>query len=279
MTIIFFFQKIVKKNFTNLPFDLIVVWWYNHNVDFYRKDVKNTNKQFLMGLRHGIPIGIGYFAVSFAFGIKAVLAGLNAIQAGLMSLTNITSAGQFAGIEVIESAKELGAGIISIILTQLIINLRYALMGFSLNQKLDSSFTTSKRAIVAFANTDEIFAVAFSRPHNVTFPYMLGLATAPIFGWTSGTVFGAIAGDILPKAIVSALGIALFGMFISIVMPHVRDEKNVRIVVLFAVILSCAFYYLPVLNTIESGLSIVVCTILSSIIGALLFPVSAKEGK
>ncbi len=232
-----------------------------------------------MGVRHGLPIGIGYFAVSFAFGIKAVLAGLNAIQAGIMSLTNVTSAGQFAGIEVIESAKELSAGIISIILTQLIINLRYALMGFSLNQKLDSSFTTAKRAIIAFANTDEVFAVAISQPHNVTFPYMLGLASTPILGWTGGTVLGAIAGDILPKTIVSALGIALFGMFISIVMPHVREEKSVRIVVIIAVILSCAFYYLPVLKTIQSGLAIVICTVLSSIIGALLFPVKTKEGE
>lgn len=234
-------------------------------------------KDFLQGVRHGLPIGIGYFAVSFAFGIKAISAGLNAFQAGLMSLLNITSAGQFAGIEVIENATDLLAGIISIILTQFIINLRYSLMGFSLNQKLDNSFTVPKRAIIAFANTDEIFAVAISQPHKLNFSYMLGLALMPIIGWTGGTVFGAVAGNILPQMIVSALGIALYGMFISIVMPNVREEKSVRIVVVIAVVLSCAFYYLPYLNKIESGLTIVICTVISSLIGAFLFPIKAEE--
>ena len=156
-------------------------------------------KEFLCGLKHGLPICIGYFAVSFAFGIKAISAGLDWIQAGLMSLTNVTSAGQFAAVEVIEESKTLISGIISIILTQFIINLRYALMGFSLNQKLDNSFSLSKRAIISFGNTDEIFAVAISRPHDVSFPYMLGLITTPIIGWTTGTVCGAVAGNIYHK--------------------------------------------------------------------------------
>ena len=234
-------------------------------------------KDYLQGVRHGLPIGIGYFAVSFAFGIKAISTGLSTFQAGLMSLLNVTSAGQFAGVEVIENATDLVSGIISIILTQFIINLRYSLMGFSLNQKLDSGFTVPKRAIIAFSNTDEIFAVAMSQPHNLNFAYMLGLALAPIVGWTGGTVFGAVAGNVLPQMIVSALGIALYGMFISIVMPNVREEKSVRIVVVIAVILSCAFYYLPYLNKIESGLTIVICTVISSLIGAAFFPIKVKE--
>ena len=234
-------------------------------------------KDYLQGVRHGLPIGIGYFAVSFAFGIKAISTGLSTFQAGLMSLLNVTSAGQFAGVEVIENATDLVSGIISIILTQFIINLRYSLMGFSLNQKLDSGFTVPKRAIIAFSNTDEIFAVAMSQPHKLNFAYMLGLALAPIVGWTGGTVFGAVAGNVLPQMIVSALGIALYGMFISIVMPNVREEKSVRIVVVIAVILSCAFYYLPYLNKIESGLTIVICTVISSLIGAAFFPIKVKE--
>lgn len=234
-------------------------------------------KDYLQGVRHGLPIGIGYFAVSFAFGIKAISTGLSTFQAGLMSLLNVTSAGQFAGVEVIENATNLLAGIISIVLTQFIINLRYSLMGFSLNQKLDSGFTVPKRAIIAFSNTDEIFAVAMSQPHKLNFAYMLGLALAPIIGWTGGTVFGAVAGNVLPQMIVSALGIALYGMFISIVMPNVREEKSVRIVVVIAVILSCAFYYLPYLNKIESGLTIVICTVISSLIGAAFFPIKVKE--
>ena len=231
----------------------------------------------MQGVRHGLPIGIGYFAVSFAFGIKAISSGLNAFQAGLMSLLNVTSAGQFAGIEVIENATDLLAGIISIVLTQFIINLRYSLMGFSLNHNLDSSLTVPKRAIIAFANTDEIFAVAMSQPHKLNFSYMLGLALMPIIGWTGGTVVGAVAGNVLPQSIVSALGIALYGMFISIVMPNVREEKSVRIVVIIAIVLSCAFYYLPYLSKIESGLTIVICTVISSLIGAALFPIQSKE--
>ena len=234
------------------------------------------NSQFLKGIKQGLPIGIGYFAVSFAFGIKAIVAGLDVLQAGLMSLTNLTSAGQFAGIEVISEAKTLTAGIISIILTQLVINLRYALMGFSLNQKLDNSFNLPKRAIIAFGVTDENFAVAISRPTDVSFSYMIGLPILPIIGWTLGTVCGAIAGDILPQIIVSALGIALYGMFISIVMPNVREHKNVMIVVLFAILLSCAFAYLPVLKSVESGLAIVICTVLSSLLGAVFFPIESE---
>ncbi len=233
-------------------------------------------RQFFQGLRHGLPIGIGYFAVSFAFGIKAIVAGLDWIQAGLMSLTNVTSAGQFAALEVIEEAKTLTAGIISIILTQFIINLRYALMGFSLNQKLDDSFTLTKRAIIAFGNTDEVFAVAVSRPHDVSFSYMLGLISLPIVGWTAGTVCGAIAGNILPGILVSALGIALYGMFVSIVMPEVRDKKSVMIVVLLAVALSLAFNYLPLLKELQSGLAIVICTVVASLLGAALFPVERE---
>ncbi len=241
--------------------------------------MKKVKKQFFQGLKHGLPIGIGYFAVSFAFGIKAIIAGLDVLQAGLMSLTNLTSAGQFAGIEVISSAKTLTAGIISIILTQFIINLRYALMGFSLNQKLDGSFNIAKRAIIAFGITDENFAVAISNPHDLSFSYMLGLPILPIIGWTAGTVCGAIAGDILPQIIVSALGIALYGMFISIVMPNVREHKNVMVVVLVAILFSCAFAYLPVLKSVESGLSIVICTVASSLFGAFLFPVESEEQK
>lgn len=234
-------------------------------------------KDYLRGIKHGLPIGIGYFAVSFAFGIKAISAGLSAFQAALMSFTNLTSAGQFAGLEVIENATELSAGIISIILTQFVINLRYSLMGFSINQKLSSNFNVPKRAIAAFANTDEIFAVAVNQPHELSFSYMLGLALLPIIGWTGGTLLGAVAGNILPQILVSALGIALYGMFISTVMPKVREEKNVRIVVLVAIVLSCAFAFLPYLKEIESGLAIVICTVISSLIGAIFFPVKAEE--
>lgn len=226
-------------------------------------------RDYFKGVRHGAPIGIGYFAVSFSFGILAAKCGLSALSATIMSLTNITSAGQFAGLTAIAA----GAGLLEMALIQLVINLRYALMGFSLSQKLPENITLLQRAIIAFSNTDEIFAVAMSGKYPLSFAYMLGLSTLPIIGWTGGTLVGVMAGEILPGSVTNALGIALYGMLISIVMPSVREEKSVRVVVAVALVLSCIFTYVPVVNKISSGISIVVCTVVASLVGAVFFPV------
>lgn len=228
---------------------------------------------YFCGVKHGSPIGIGYFAVAFSFGIIAVKCGVGVLPATIMSLTNITSAGQFAGVTAIAAS----ATLVEMAVLQLVINLRYMLMGFSLNQKLPQKFTLLQRSIIAFTNTDEIFAVAMSGVHKLTFPYMLGLSTLPIIGWTGGTLFGALAGEVLPKTIISALGIALYGMLISIVMPNVREEKSVRVVVFIAVVLSCLFTYVPLLKQVSSGISIVICTVVASVVGAVFFPVNTEQ--
>ena len=230
-------------------------------------------KDYFKGVRHGAPIGVGYFAVSFSFGILAAKYGLSAFAASLMSFTNVTSAGQFAGLTAIAT----GAGLVEMALIQLVINLRYALMGFSLSQKLPENVTLLQRAIIAFSNTDEIFAVAVSGKYPLSFVYMLGLSTLPIIGWTGGTLVGVLAGEILPVNITTALGIALYGMLISIVMPKARDEKSIRIVVLISLVMSCAFAYIPIMNKVSSGISIVICTVVASLVGAAFFPV--KEGQ
>ena len=149
--------------------------------------------EYRAGLKDGLAIGVGYFSVSFTFGILAVNGGLSALTAGLISLTNLTSAGQFAGLTVILAHGSL----FELALTQLVINLRYALMSLSLSQRLGPAFTTRRRMVVAFANTDEIFAVAMGRSAALTPAYMYGLATLPILGWTGGTLTGAVASGVL----------------------------------------------------------------------------------
>lgn len=230
-------------------------------------------QEFRQGLRDGVPIALGYFSVSFSFGILALSGGLSIFQAGLTSITNLTSAGQFAGLQVIIA----GGTLLEMALTQLIINLRYALMSLSLSQKLSPDMKFWQRLIVAYGNTDEIFAVAMGRQKSLTFPYIVGLQILPVIGWTSGTVTGAAAGSILPAAVNSALSVALYGMFIAIVIPAAKKSRPVLIVAILAVLMSCLLYYIPVFDGISAGMSIIICTVAVSVLGAILFPVKDEE--
>ncbi len=224
------------------------------------------------GLRDGIPIAAGYFSVSFTFGMLAVQDGISPFHAVLISLLNLTSAGQFAGLTVIVS----GASLLEMALTQLVINIRYALMSVSLSQKLDSSVKTFQRMLIAYGNTDEIFAVASSKPGSVGSRYMYGLIFLPVLGWVGGTLTGAVASTLLPAAVISALGVALYGMFIAIVVPVAKESREVLIVVGAALVFSTAFYYLPVLQEISSGFTIIICTVAAAGIGAVLFPIKEE---
>lgn len=228
---------------------------------------------FYTGLADGIPIAVGYFAVSFSFGIAAVAAGIAPFEALLISMTNLTSAGQFAAIGIISA----GGSYAEMALSQLVINLRYALMGLSLSQKLDKSFTRLHSAILGHAVTDEIFAVAMSRPKLVRPIYFAGLAALPYIGWSAGTAAGAYLGALLPQNLCSALSVSLYGMFIAIIVPAVKKERSVMIVTLIAIILSCIIYYTPALSFISSGFSIIICAVAASAVGALLFPVNDDE--
>lgn len=227
---------------------------------------------FLRGLKHGVPIGLGYLSVSFTFGMKAVADGLSPLQALLISMTNLTSAGQFAGLPLMIAQSSL----IEAALTQFIINLRYALMSLSLSQKMDKDMTTPRRMFFSFSNTDEIFAVASSQPGKVGHVYLYGLMLAPYIGWALGTLLGAVAGQLLPDFVRTALGIAIYGMFLAIILPPARKEHPVRVVVLIAVALSLCFRYIPMLSGVSSGFVIIICAVAASALGAVLFPV--KEG-
>ena len=226
------------------------------------------NNAFRKGIRHGIPIALGYLSVSFAFGMKAVNDGLTVLQAVLVSMTNVTSAGQIAALPLILS----GASLMEMALTQLTINLRYALMSLSLGRKLDGSMGTLQRMVFAFCNTDEIFAVASSQPGKVGKYYLYGLMLTPWIGWALGTFLGAAAGTLLPEFVRTALGIAIYGMFLAIILPPARKSTPVRFVVLAAAALSLCFHYIPGLNTVSSGFVIIICGVLAAAAGAWLFP-------
>lgn len=225
------------------------------------------------GIRDGIPIALGYLSVSFTFGLMAAEAGLAWWQAVLISLTNLTSAGQFAGLDIIIS----GGALLEMALTQLVINLRYALMSLSLSQKLDKKFGTGSRLSLGFFMTDEIFGVAASRPGKVSRSYFLGLATLPTIGWSAGTLAGALLGGVLPPIVQSALGIAIYGMFLAIIIPQARDDVRFLKVILIAIALSCAFHYLPLLKQISSGFAIIICSVAAAGIGAWLYPLNMEQ--
>ena len=234
--------------------------------------MKNRKKLFFSGIKDGIPIALGYLSVSFAFGISAVKSGISGLGAVFISATNLTSAGQVAGIEIIAAAGTL----LEMAVTQFIINLRYMLMSLSLSQKTDESFTLLDRLIISFGITDEIFGVASSK-HRIYPIYMYGLVLMPFVGWTCGTLLGAFAGEILPEALKSSLGLAIYGMFIAIIIPPAKKEKGVLLSIIIAVALSFSLYYIPIFNFITEGFSIIICAVLSAGIAAYVQPIRESE--
>ncbi len=234
---------------------------------------KQSGSLFLQGMKASIPIATGYFAVSAAYGMAAIIQGMTVTEAAITSLTNLTSAGQFAGTTLIC----VGASFAELILTQVIINCRYLLMGISLAQKTEPHTPLWKRMIMAFGITDEIFAVAVSEKGKIRFPWFLGLMIPPIIGWTSGTILGGLASSFLPADVVNALGLAMYGMFIAIFVPAARKEKSVCLCVLLSIALSCLFAWTPGLRELSSGYVIVLITILVSAFMAWKFPRDEEE--
>lgn len=229
-------------------------------------------KEFFAGMKAGMPVCIGYFSVSFGFGAMAVAQGLSAWYAVLISATNLTSAGQFAGLTVITA----GAAILEMILTQLVINSRYALMSLALGPRLGPEVCVGKRLLAAFFNTDEVFALGMSRQGKLTAAYFVGAGTVAAIGWISGTAMGALAGSLLPTSIRASLGVMLYGMFIAIVVPQAREEKPMLLSMVLALVFSCLFSWVPVLKEVSAGLAIVICTVAAAAICAVVFPVEEE---
>lgn len=232
-------------------------------------DAPAVQNSFVRGLRDGVPIGLGYFSVALTFGMMAVSSGLPIWAAVAVSMTNVTSAGQFAGLALMCG----GGSLFEMALTQLVINLRYALMSLSVSQKLHRTVTLADRLLFSFMMTDEVFAVTGSQPGEVGKRYLFGIMPVPYLGWALGTLAGAAASTFLPNAVRSALGIAIYGMFIAIVTPVAKKSRAVLAVVALAVVLSCGMHFLPVLRNISSGFSIIICTVLAAAAGALFAPV------
>ena len=230
-------------------------------------------KQFIQGVKDGGAIGIGYLSVSFTFGLEAASSGLLWWEALLVSMMNLTSAGQFAGITIMAAAGTY----IEMALSQFEINLRYALMSISLSQKVSPEFGSGKKMLIGFAVTDEIFAVAMSRQGEVSSKYFAGLAVLPYLGWTSGTLAGAVCGNILPDTVTDALGLAIYGMFIAIIIPTMKKDSRILKITLLAVVFSFAMYYLPGLKMISSGFAVIICAVAASVVGAVCFPMEEEE--
>lgn len=229
-------------------------------------------KEYVEGMKAGMPVCIGYFSVSLGFGAMAIAQGLSVWNAILISMTNLTSAGQFAGLTVIAA----GTAIIEMILTQLVINSRYALMSLALGPRFGPSVGFGKRLLAAFFNTDEIFALGMAREGKLTTSYFVGAGTVAAIGWTGGTAMGALAGSVLPLSVRAALGVMLYGMFIAIVVPQARQEKPILLSVVLALVFSCLFTWVPGLKDVSAGLAIVICTVAAAAICALVFPVDEE---
>ncbi len=228
---------------------------------------------FLKGITDGLPICLGYLSVSFAFGIFATESGLTVLEALLVSMTNVTSAGQLAGVPIIAA----GGSLFELALTQLVINLRYSLMSVSLSQKLDTSVSLLDRFVISFVNTDEVFAVSSGRKGKVGKKYLYGLIITPYIGWSAGTLVGAVVGNIFPQVIISSLGIAIYGMFIAIIIPKAKKSLSTALCVAVAIGLGCMFEYLPVINKTPQGFVIIICSVVASALFAWLKPIEEAE--
>ncbi len=233
--------------------------------------------EFIRGIKRGFPICLGYIPVSFTFGLIAVKMGFSPAQATLISLTNMASAGQFAGIRLIEG----GAPYIELVITTFVINLRYFLMSLSLSQKVAQDMPFYKRAIMAYCITDEVFALAAMEPEEVSFPFFGGLMLTPILGWTSGTLLGAVASGLLSPMVQGCMGIALYCMFIAIIIPPARKSRKVALAVVVAAFLSCMFKYVPGLNELSKvgggGWAIITAAILGAAICASIKEVKRRR--
>ncbi len=229
-------------------------------------------KDFKKGVRLGVPIGLGYLSVSFAFGILAVSKGFYWWQALIISMTTVTSAGQLAAVDTML----MPARYLEMLLSQLTINIRYSFMSVSLSQKTAAEFKGVKRWLLGFFMTDEIFAVA-STQKDITSRLFAGLAVMPYLGWTLGTLLGSIMGNVLPDSLMNALNIAIYGMFVAIIVPDAKKSLKLCTVLLAAVGMSLAFYYLPCLKGVSSGIAVCLCAIVSALVGALIFPVKEES--
>ena len=235
----------------------------------------DKRKIFFKGLKDGIPIALGYLAVSFTLGIAAKKAGLTAFTATLMSFTNNTSAGEFAALTLIGA----GSSYFEMALTQFIINIRYMLMSCSLSQKIEKETSFIKRLMLGWCITDEVFGISYAYEGKLEPIYTYGAMVLPIVGWSTGTFLGITIGNVLPVSVMSALGVALYSMFVAIIVPSAKKNKVIAIAVAFSMLFSWLFTMIPYIKNISSGFKIVIITVVVSAVAALLSPVESEGQK
>ncbi len=239
-----------------------------------KKDIGSFT-DFREGCKDAIPICLGYIAVSFAFGIEASKIGMTTFQAAMTSLLNVTSAGQFSALEVIAR----NGSFVELAILQLIINLRYMLMSCALSQKLDTKVNTFNRLGISYGVTDEIFGVSVLKKGKLYPMFSYGLITTSVAGWVIGTILGAVAGQLLPQRLISCLGLAIYGMFIAIIIPDTKGSRAVATVVIVAMALSTVFTYAPVIKLISSGFRIIIVTVVVAAIAALVAPIKEETNE
>ena len=226
---------------------------------------------FSKGAKDGVPIALGYLSVSLAFGILAVNSGQPLWAPVVTSLTNFTGTGQFVGIDLIAA----NASIAEIAFTLLVINLRYMLMSLSLSQRIRPEMKLLPRLAIAFGITDEVFAVTLKQEAPIGGRYMAGLILTSFAGWVGGTAAGVLAGSIIPASVQSAMGIALYAMFIAIILPPSKDSAPIRMTVIIAVAISCFIYW--VFPALSSGWSMIISGVTASVIMAIVRPIKQED--
>lgn len=228
---------------------------------------------FMRGMRDGMPIALGYLTVSFTLGIAAKAAGMSAMQAGLMSLLNLTSAGEFAAITIIAAQ----GSYLELAFCQLVINLRYCLMSCALSQKLGEGIPFYHRFFMAFGVTDEIFGISVSTPKQLNPFYEYGAMAVAIPGWTMGTMLGVLSGNVLPELVMRAMSVALYGMFVAIIIPPAKKSRPLAGIIAVSMLLSSLTDILPVGRLLSSGMKTIILTVGIAAAAAVLFPIKETE--
>jgi predicted branched-subunit amino acid permease len=233
----------------------------------------NNLQNFKCGFKDAFPIFLGYFAVSFTLGIAARQVGLTAFQATFMSVTNYASAGQFAALGLIS----IGVSYLEMAATQFVVNMRYFLMSCSLSQKLKPNTPLYQRLLLAGTLTDEVFGLSIATEGKLKPAYSFGAMTFSALGWGGGTLAGVISGSILPPGILSALSVALYGMFIAIIMPKAKESKFFAGLIAISMLLSLIFSLIPLVKEISGGIRIIILTLVIAGIAAVIKPIEEEE--
>ncbi len=240
-----------------------------------QESVTETKNNFKKGFKEGLPIALGYFPVAFACGVTANKAGLTLWLNQLMSCLTYTGSGILAILNLIQGGEVF---LFTYALTLFVVNCRYILFSLALAQRLDRNMGTLQRMIFSFFNTDEIFAIVTQQKGDLKAPYLFGVATLPYISWAIGTLAGCLFTDIMPISVSTAMGIIVYAMFTAIIVPAVKTSKPVLCVVAISVFLSIILECIPaVKQMLSSGWIIIICTIIASSIGAVLFPVNDEE--